>query len=141
MHDLMTKKNPVMSLWLSAFNSWAGATRGLWIAEIQRQQAAVFNEATRQMLRFWSGGWAIPAARAAAAVPGPTGAAMRLADTALAVQRSVVPVAPKPQAEGDRKHAAQLRSRAQSRPARNAKPTAARGAAKRAPAKRPTRKG
>ena len=27
-------RNPWMSLWLSAANSWAGAVRGLWAAEL-----------------------------------------------------------------------------------------------------------
>ena len=30
-------KNPFMSLWLSAANSWAGAARGFWTAETRRQ--------------------------------------------------------------------------------------------------------
>jgi hypothetical protein len=47
-----------MSLWLSAANSWAGAARGFWTAEMRRQQAATINEMTRQMVRFWTGAWA-----------------------------------------------------------------------------------
>jgi hypothetical protein len=46
--------NPWMSLWLSAANSWAGAARGFWTAEMRRQQTAVINEMTRQMVRFWT---------------------------------------------------------------------------------------
>ena len=34
-------RNPWMSLWLSAANSWAGAMRGLWTAELHRQQTAM----------------------------------------------------------------------------------------------------
>ena len=34
-------KNPWLSLWLSAANSWAGAARGLWTAEMGRQRKAV----------------------------------------------------------------------------------------------------
>jgi hypothetical protein len=33
-----------MSLWLSAANSWAGAARGFWTAELHRQQTAIANE-------------------------------------------------------------------------------------------------
>ena len=36
-------KNPWMSLWLSAANSWAGAARGFWTAEMARQQKAILN--------------------------------------------------------------------------------------------------
>ena len=53
-------KNPWMSLWLSGANSWAGAARGLWAAELQRQQTAMLNEMTKQMVRFWTGGWMLP---------------------------------------------------------------------------------
>jgi hypothetical protein len=49
--------NPLMSLWLSAANYWAGAARGFWTAEMRRQQ---INEMTRQMVRFWTGAWAQP---------------------------------------------------------------------------------
>ncbi|HYD99465.1 MAG TPA: hypothetical protein VEH84_08785 [Alphaproteobacteria bacterium] len=34
-------KNPYLSLWLSAANTMAGPARGLWSAEMQRQQAAI----------------------------------------------------------------------------------------------------
>ncbi len=37
-------KNPWMSLWLSAANTWAVAARGFWTAEMQRQQKATLNE-------------------------------------------------------------------------------------------------
>jgi hypothetical protein len=50
--------NPWMSLWLSAANAWAGAARGFWTAEMRRQQTAMLNEMTRQMVRFWTGAWA-----------------------------------------------------------------------------------
>jgi hypothetical protein len=46
--------NPWMSLWLSAANSWAGAMRGLWTAELRRQQAARANEMIRQTIDFWT---------------------------------------------------------------------------------------
>lgn len=47
--------NPWMSLWLSAANSWAGAMRGLWTAELHRQQTAIANEMIRQTIGFWTG--------------------------------------------------------------------------------------
>jgi len=37
-------KNPWLSLWLSAANTWAGAARGSWTAEMYRQQKTVMNE-------------------------------------------------------------------------------------------------
>ena len=43
-------KNPWMSLWLSAANTWAGAARGFWMAEAHRQQKAMLNEVTRSAL-------------------------------------------------------------------------------------------
>jgi hypothetical protein len=52
--------NPWMSLWLSAANTWAGAARSFWTAEMRRQQTAMINEMTRQMVRLWTGAWAQP---------------------------------------------------------------------------------
>jgi hypothetical protein len=40
-------KNPWLSLWLSAANTWAGAARGFWSAEMQRQKKVMLNEMTR----------------------------------------------------------------------------------------------
>jgi hypothetical protein len=56
--------NPWMSLWLSAANAWAGAVRGFWTAEMRRQQTAMINEMTRQMVRFCTVAWAQPTANA-----------------------------------------------------------------------------
>jgi hypothetical protein len=47
-------RNPWMSVWLSAANIWAGAMRGLWTAELHRQQAAVANEMIRNTIHFWT---------------------------------------------------------------------------------------
>jgi hypothetical protein len=49
--------NPWLSLWLSAANSWAGAARAFWTAEMRRQQSAITNEMVRQALRFWAQPW------------------------------------------------------------------------------------
>jgi hypothetical protein len=54
--------NPWMSLWLSAANSWAGAMRGLWTAELHRQQAAMANEMIRHTIAFWTGTGMAPVA-------------------------------------------------------------------------------
>jgi hypothetical protein len=53
-----------MSLWLSAATAWAGAVRGFWTAEMRRQQTAMINEMTRQMMRFWTGAWTNPSSNA-----------------------------------------------------------------------------
>ena len=47
---------------MSAANSWAGAARGFWTAEMHRQQTQVLNGMTEQMMKFWTGAWALPAA-------------------------------------------------------------------------------
>jgi hypothetical protein len=51
-----------MGLWLSAANSWAGAMRGLWTAELHRQQTAMANEMGRQMTDLWIRTWMAPTA-------------------------------------------------------------------------------
>jgi hypothetical protein len=54
-------KNPFLSMWLSQANAWSGAMRGLWSAELQRQQTQMMNEMTKQVMRFWTGGgWMRP---------------------------------------------------------------------------------
>ena len=40
-------EKPWMSLWLSAANKAAGTTRGLWMAEAQRQQQAFAREVAK----------------------------------------------------------------------------------------------
>lgn len=60
MFDPIWKKNPFLSMWLSAANGWTGAGRGFWTAELQRQQALMIKEATAQMIRFWTGAWMLP---------------------------------------------------------------------------------
>jgi hypothetical protein len=44
-------KNPFLSLWLSAANTWAGAARGFWTAETRRQQKSMLKEMTRPTAR------------------------------------------------------------------------------------------
>ena len=46
-------KNPWMSMWLSGANAWASSARGLYAAEIQRQQSAMATEMTKQMMSLW----------------------------------------------------------------------------------------
>jgi hypothetical protein len=49
-----------LSLWLSAANSWAGAVRGFWTAELHRQQTAMANEMVRRTMDFWTSTWMAP---------------------------------------------------------------------------------
>lgn len=58
-----TKKNPFMSMWLSAANKAAGSARGQATSAAKRQVAMTQSELTRQMLDFWSGKPATPAPR------------------------------------------------------------------------------
>ena len=57
-------RNPWLSLWLTAANSWAGALRGLWTAELDREQKALANELVRQTMEFWTRAWLAPLAGA-----------------------------------------------------------------------------
>jgi len=56
-----TKKNPLMSVWLSGANALAGRARSAGTAEVSRQRTTL----ARRAARFWSG------ARLAAAKPKP----------------------------------------------------------------------
>jgi hypothetical protein len=53
-------RNPWMSLWLSAANSWANAMRGFWTAELHRQQMSMANEMISQTMNFWASTWMRP---------------------------------------------------------------------------------
>lgn len=55
MSNPWTKKNPLMSMWLSAANRAAGTARGQATAMAKRQVAATQAEAARQIVDFWSG--------------------------------------------------------------------------------------
>jgi hypothetical protein len=47
MANPLAKKNPLLSIWLSAANAWAGAARGMMAAEVRRQQKAAAKATTR----------------------------------------------------------------------------------------------
>ena len=47
-----TKKNPLLSMWLSGANAVAGKARSAGAAEVGRQQTALAKRVTN----FWSGG-------------------------------------------------------------------------------------
>lgn len=49
------KKNPFMSMWLTAANRAAGSARGQATGAAKRQVAATQADATRQVIDFWTG--------------------------------------------------------------------------------------
>jgi hypothetical protein len=53
MSNPWTKKNPLMSMWLSAANKAAGTARGQAASATRRGTASATTEATRQVLEFW----------------------------------------------------------------------------------------
>lgn len=53
MKNPWTKKNPLMSMWLSGANAAAGCTRGHATAEANKQRASLAKQTTR----FWTGAW------------------------------------------------------------------------------------
>jgi hypothetical protein len=63
MSNPWTKKNPLMSMWLSAANKAAGAGRGQATSAARREIGAAQSEAARQITDFWSGKTALSAAR------------------------------------------------------------------------------
>jgi hypothetical protein len=52
------RKNPWLSLWLSAANRATAVSRNALTTEAHRQTTRAIAEGQRQMLEFWSGGWA-----------------------------------------------------------------------------------
>jgi hypothetical protein len=55
MSNPWTKKNPMMSMWLSAANKAVGSARGHATSAARRQIGAAQADATRQIVGFWSG--------------------------------------------------------------------------------------
>ena len=46
MANSLGKKNPLLSMWLSAANAWAGAAHGMMAAEMSRQRKTLVKAAT-----------------------------------------------------------------------------------------------
>ncbi|MDM0052969.1 hypothetical protein [Variovorax sp. J22R115] len=55
MKNPWTKKNPLMSMWLSAANRTMGSARGQATRAAKREIGAAQADATRQIVDFWSG--------------------------------------------------------------------------------------
>lgn len=60
MSNPWTKKNPLMSIWLSAANKAAGSARAQTSAAAKRQAASAQASAVQGVLDFWTGGVAKP---------------------------------------------------------------------------------
>ncbi|MDM0011963.1 hypothetical protein QTH87_05860 [Variovorax sp. J22P168] len=63
MSNPWTKKNPLMSMWLSAANKSIGAARGQAVGAAKRQAGAMQADAVKQIADFWSGKTALKASR------------------------------------------------------------------------------
>jgi hypothetical protein len=58
------KKNPFMSMWLSAANAAAGSVRGQATAQAKRQAAQTMTRATNDVLGAWTAALTPPKPRA-----------------------------------------------------------------------------
>ena len=56
-----TKKNPLMSMWLSGANKVAGQARGHAKAEVEAEANKQTTALTQQAVRFWTGAWSATA--------------------------------------------------------------------------------
>ena len=54
MKNHWTKRNPYMSMWLSAANTVANSARGRLAAESRRQAAALISQSFAQAAEFWA---------------------------------------------------------------------------------------
>jgi len=55
-----TKKNPLLSIWLSNANAIAGAARSRAIAEGHRQMSQMMTQGAKQVIDFWTGAAMMP---------------------------------------------------------------------------------
>lgn len=53
------KKNPFMSMWLSAANSMTNAARAQMAASVKRQAKAAMAQATQDAMDFWTAAHAV----------------------------------------------------------------------------------
>lgn len=63
MKNPWTKKNPLLSMWLSAANGVAGSARARTTASAKRQVATAQSNAARSIVDFWTAGVGMPKAR------------------------------------------------------------------------------
>jgi len=60
MSNPWTKKNPLMSMWLSSANAMLGSARGQAASMVKRQANESVNAATKQVLGLWTSAAAVP---------------------------------------------------------------------------------
>lgn len=58
-----TKKNPWLSMWLSAANRSVGTVQGHTQAAVRRQAATAQTNAVRQIMDFWASSAGLPKSR------------------------------------------------------------------------------
>jgi hypothetical protein len=63
MRNPWIKKNPLMSMWMSAANTVIGSARSRATAETKRQAATMMAQSAKQIARFWSGTLTAPPSR------------------------------------------------------------------------------
>ena len=63
MSNPWTKKNPLMSMWLSSANRVVGAARAQATGAAKRQATATQADAMKQIVDFWSGKSSKPPAK------------------------------------------------------------------------------
>ena len=63
MKNPWTKKNPLMSIWLSGANAVAGSARGHATAAGKRQSATLMSQGAKQLANLWTGGLAAAPSR------------------------------------------------------------------------------
>jgi len=63
MSNPWSKKNPLLSMWMSGANTVWGSARGHAVAQAHRQFNMLAKESTNQVFRFWTGGLAVTPAR------------------------------------------------------------------------------
>lgn len=55
MKNPWTKKNPLLSMWLSGANAVAGSVRGRAAAAAKRQTRSAMTQGMKQVTDFWTG--------------------------------------------------------------------------------------
>jgi hypothetical protein len=61
MKNPWTKKNPLLSMWLSGANAVAGSARSRATAEAKRQAATVMTNGAKEIASFWNAVLTAPA--------------------------------------------------------------------------------
>ena len=60
MKNPWTKKNPLLSMWMSGANAAFGQARNRAVAEGKRQIASAMADGTKTVIQFWTGGAIAP---------------------------------------------------------------------------------